>query len=71
MAKKTPFIYFFISIYLYMWKILKKLKCKVFACCGSKCSINDTDGDGVPDEVRGVVRGHSFHLTRPSTIADV
>ena len=54
-----------------MWKLMKKLKCKVFACCGSKCSINDTDGDGVPDEVRGVVRGHSFHLTRPSTIADV
>jgi hypothetical protein len=54
-----------------MWKFLSKLKCKVFVCCKSKCSMNDTDGDGVVDEIDGHIRGHSFHLTRPSSIADV
>jgi len=34
-----------------MWKLLKKLRCKVFACFGSKCSINDTNNDGVPDQI--------------------
>lgn len=32
-------------------KILTKIKCKLFVCCGSKCSINDTNNDGVPDEL--------------------
>ena len=35
-----------------MRKFLKKLKCKLFVCCGSKCSLNDTDGDGIPDELK-------------------
>ena len=32
-------------------KLLKKLRC--FSICGSKCmlSLNDTNNDGVPDEV--------------------
>lgn len=30
---------------------LSKVKCKVFVCCKSKCSINDTDGDGIPDQI--------------------
>lgn len=34
-----------------MWKLLKKLRCKMFVCCGSKCSMNDTDGDGIPDSL--------------------
>ena len=29
---------------------LSKVKCKFFVCCKSKCSINDTDGDGIPDQ---------------------
>jgi hypothetical protein len=24
-------------------KLLKKIKCKIFVCCGSKCSINNND----------------------------
>jgi len=24
-----------------MFKLLKKIKCKIFICCKSKCSIND------------------------------
>jgi hypothetical protein len=32
-------------------KILTKIRCKLFVCCGSKCSINDTDDDGIPDEL--------------------
>lgn len=24
-----------------MWKILKKIKCSLFICCGSKCSYNE------------------------------
>jgi hypothetical protein len=35
-----------------MLKFLKKVKCKMFVCCGSKCSLNDTDGDGVIDEIK-------------------
>tara|TARA_R110002153_G_scaffold219904_1_gene372390 strand:+ start:151 stop:333 length:183 start_codon:yes stop_codon:yes gene_type:complete len=34
-----------------MWKGLKKIMCKMTICCKSKCSLNDTDGDGIPDEV--------------------
>ena len=30
-------------------KFLKNFKCNFFVCCKSKCSINDTDGDGIPD----------------------
>ncbi len=54
-----------------MWKFLSKLKCKVFVCCKSKCSMNDVDGDGLVDEIDGNIRGHPFKLTRPSSIADV
>ena len=32
--------------------ILKKIKCKIFVCCGSKCSLNDTNGDGEVDQVK-------------------
>jgi len=32
-------------------KILKRLKCKVFICFKSKCSLNDTDNNGVVDEL--------------------
>ena len=35
-----------------MLKILKKIKCKIFVCCGSKCSLNDQDKDGIPDELK-------------------
>tara|TARA_A100000171_G_scaffold24418_1_gene22700 strand:- start:1269 stop:1421 length:153 start_codon:yes stop_codon:yes gene_type:complete len=35
-----------------MLKFLKKMKCKIFVCCGSKCSLNDNDGDGIPDELK-------------------
>jgi len=34
-----------------MWKLLSKLKCKMMVCCNSKCSMNDTDGDGVVDSI--------------------
>ena len=29
---------------------LKRVKCKVFICCKSKCSLNDSDSDGIVDE---------------------
>ena len=32
-------------------KFLKKIKCKVFVCCKSKCSLNDSNGDGIPDKL--------------------
>ena len=34
-------------------QLFKKLKCKLFSVCGSKCqiSLNDTDSDGIPDEI--------------------
>jgi len=35
-----------------MLSLLKRLKCKLFICCGSKCSLNDNDGDGVIDEIK-------------------
>lgn len=34
-----------------MWKWINKLKCKFAICCNSKCSLNDTDGDGIVDSV--------------------
>jgi len=34
-----------------MLGFLKKLKCKLFVCFGSKCSLNDKDGDGVIDSI--------------------
>ena len=34
-----------------MIKLLKKIKCKLFVCCKSQCSLNDTNNDGIPDEV--------------------
>jgi hypothetical protein len=35
-----------------MKKLLKKIKCRIFICCQSKCSLNDTNGDGIPDELK-------------------
>jgi len=32
-----------------MFKFLKKIKIQF--CCGSKCVINDTNNDGIPDEI--------------------
>jgi len=32
-------------------KLLKRIQCKIAICCNSKCSINDTDKDGIPDEI--------------------
>jgi len=34
-----------------MWKLLSKLKCKMAVCCNSKCSLNDTDNDGIVDSI--------------------
>ena len=34
-----------------MWKLLSKLKCKIMVCCNSKCSMNDTDNDGIVDSI--------------------
>ena len=30
-------------------KLLKRLQCSL--CCGSKCSLKDLDGDGIPDKI--------------------
>ena len=30
---------------------LKKVKCKVFVCCKSKCTIGDSNNDGIPDKL--------------------
>lgn len=35
-----------------MWKFLNKIKCKLFVCCKSQCTLNDTNGDGIPDEIK-------------------
>jgi len=32
-------------------RLLKKIQCKIAICCNSKCSINDKDNDGIPDEL--------------------
>ncbi len=32
-------------------KLLKRIQCKIAICCNSKCSINDKDNDGIPDEI--------------------
>tara|TARA_R110000823_G_scaffold6001_2_gene23452 strand:+ start:242 stop:430 length:189 start_codon:yes stop_codon:yes gene_type:complete len=32
--------------------LIKIVKCKIFICCKSSCSINDTNGDGIPDTVK-------------------
>ena len=32
--------------------LIKIIKCKIFVCCKSSCSINDTNGDGIPDTVK-------------------
>ncbi len=29
---------------------LKRVKCKMFICCKSKCSLNDSNSDGIVDE---------------------
>ena len=34
-----------------LFNLLTALKCKVFICCKSKCSLNDNDGDGVIDSI--------------------
>ena len=35
-----------------MMKLLKRIKCKLFVCCKSQCSLNDTNGNGIVDEVQ-------------------
>ena len=35
-----------------LFKLLNALKCKIFICCKSKCSLNDNDGDGIIDEIK-------------------
>jgi len=32
-------------------KLLKRIQCKIAICCNSKCSINDKDNDGIPDQL--------------------
>jgi len=32
--------------------LIKIIKCKIFICCKSSCSLNDTDRDGLPDTVK-------------------
>ena len=34
-----------------MWKFINKIKCKFAICCKSKCSLNDTNNDGIPDQL--------------------
>ena len=34
-----------------MWKLLKKFVCKFTICCKSNCTLNDTNGDGIPDQI--------------------
>lgn len=34
-----------------MLKLLKKIVCKFQICCKSKCTLNDTNGDGIPDQI--------------------
>jgi len=43
-----------------MFKLLKKIMCKFTICCNSKCSLNDTDGDGNIDEVVMDKEGKEF-----------
>ena len=39
-------------------KLLNRIKCKLACCLGSKCEVklNDTDADGVPDEIQVEIR---------------
>ena len=39
-------------------KLLNRIKCKLACCLGSKCEVklNDTDADGVPDELEVEIR---------------
>lgn len=30
----------------------KKVRCKLFICCKLKISLNDIDGDNIPDEIK-------------------
>ena len=34
-----------------MLKLLKKIVCKFQICCKSNCQLNDTNEDGVPDQI--------------------
>lgn len=53
------------------WKFLSKFKCKVFICCKSKCSINDVDRDGIPDEIVTQVFGNEIRLAKTSQMSIV
>ena len=39
-------------------KLLNRIKCKLACCLGSKCEVklNDTDADGIPDELEVEIR---------------
>lgn len=59
-------------------KLLKKIKCKMFVCCGSKCSLNDTDGDGIIDTLNyrdekgnKVIISNNNNLVRSSTYSSL
>ena len=32
--------------------LIKIIRCKIFICCKSSCSLNDTNNDGIPDTVK-------------------
>ncbi len=34
-----------------MLKLLKKIVCKFQICCKSNCTLNDSNGDGIPDQI--------------------
>jgi len=31
--------------------LIKIIRCKMFICCKSSCSLNDTNNDGIPDTI--------------------